>query len=171
MCTGTGLLFDQNTKVTVGAVAVAMTLSSSIVSHNLVIPSIEEHGQAFSGQRNYSLSPTYHADGTSIIGIGTMSILPVYFSLVPSLRANMERLSIYQSLLMELRSEIQNIFQEVRLSIDQNFDENGLFCGLYIGIHTNMSVDEAMKALDELDNAYILPNMERLKGIVVDVVF
>ena len=84
---------------------------------------------------------------------------------------NMPLLFSQQSLLLELRAEIQKYFPKTPLSITQKFDENGEFYALYIGIHTNLSVDEAIDALDRLDDTYIVPNTERLQGIVVDVVF
>ena len=84
---------------------------------------------------------------------------------------NMPLLLSQQSLLLELRAEIQKYFPDTPLSITQKFDENGEFYALYIGIHTHLSVDEAIEGLDGLDDAYIVPNTERLEGIVVDVVF
>lgn len=84
---------------------------------------------------------------------------------------NMPLLLSQQSLLLELRAEIQKYFPKTPLSIEESFDENGLFYALYIGIHTHLPVDKAINALDQLDDAYIVPNTERLQGIVVDVVF
>ena len=120
---------------------------------------------------NYSTTPSYFSYGNSMQGISNTSILSIYYDINPAIRMNMQRLEPYQHLLLEMYDHIEAHFPNTSLSIEENLDENGAFDGLYVGIHAKMPVDAAIKALDRLDDAYILPNMERLEGIVVDVVF
>ena len=155
---------DLGLKMAIGALTAATTLSSNAAP--IVIPlQLEVSMQEFGRYRSYSLP---FVDNTSAY---SLSVLPFLFEIAPNLRMNMPLLFSQQSLLLELRAEIQKYFPKTPLSITQKFDENGEFYALYIGIHTNLSVDEAIDALDRLDDTYIVPNTERLQGIVVDVVF
>lgn len=164
MLTESGLYDDPGIKMAVGALAAAVTLSSNAAP--IVIPlQLEVSMQEFGRYRSYSLP---FIDNTSAY---SLSVLPFLFEIAPNLRMNMPLLLSQQSLLLELRAEILKYFPNTPLSIMQKFDENGIFYVLYIGIHTCMSVDEAMDALDQLDNSYIVPNTARLESIVVDVVF
>ena len=164
MLAESGLYDDPRMKMAVGALAAAVTLSSNAAP--IVTPlQLEVSMQEFGRYRSYSLP---FVDNTSAY---SLSVLPFLFEIAPNLRMNMPLLFSQQSLLLELRAEIQKYFPKTPLSITQKFDENGEFYALYIGIHTNLSVDEAIDALDRLDDTYIVPNTERLQGIVVDVVF
>ena len=164
MLAESGLYDDPGMKMAVGALAAAVTLSSNAAP--IVTPlQLEVSMQEFGRYRSYSLP---FIDNTSTY---SLSVLPFLFEIAPNLRMNMPLLLSQQSLLLELRAEILKYFPNTPLSIMQKFDENGEFYALYIGIHTHLSVDKAINALDQLDDAYIVPNTERLEGIVVDVVF
>lgn len=164
MLAESGLYGDPGVKVAAGALAAAVTLSSNAAP--IVIPlRLEVSMQEFGRYRSYSLP---FIDNTSAY---SLSVLPFLFEIAPNLRMNMPLLLSQQSLLLEMRAEILKYFPNTPLSIMQKFDENGEFYALYIGIHTHLSVDKAINALDQLDDAYIVPNTERLEGIVVDVVF
>ena len=121
--------------------------------------------QEFGRYRSYSLP---FIDNTSAY---SLSVLPFLFEIAPNLRMNMPLLLSQQSLLLELRAEIQKYFPKTPLSIEESFDENGGFCGLYVGIHAQMPVHEAMRKFDQFDDTYVFPNMERLEGIIIDVVY
>ena len=164
MLAESGLYDDPGMKMAAGALAAAVTLSSNAAS--IVIPlQLEVSMQEFGRYRSYSLP---FIDNTSAY---SLSVLPFLFEIAPNLRMNMPLLLSQQSLLLELRAEIQKYFPKTPLSIEESFDENGGFCGLYVGIHAQMPVHEAMRKFDQFDDTYVFPNMERLEGIIIDVVY
>ena len=119
---------------------------------------------------NYSTVPSYFFAENSMQGISNASILPIYYEMSPAVKSNIRSLLPYQSILLEMKDKIQEYFPNTPVSIEENFDENGIFCGLYVGIHAQMPVHEAMRKFDQFDDTYIVPNTERLEGIVIDVV-
>lgn|GEM_PF-2462211 len=164
MLAESGLYDDPGMKMAAGALAAAVTLSSNAAP--IVIPlQLEVSMQEFGRYRSYSLP---FIDNTSAY---SLSVLPFLFEIAPNLRMNMPLLLSQQSLLLELRAEIQKYFPKTPLSIEESFDENGGFCGLYVGIHAQMPVHEAMRKFDQFDDTYVFPNMERLEGIIIDVVY
>jgi hypothetical protein len=163
MLAESGLHDDPRVKVAAGALA-AVTLSSNVAP--IVTPlQLEISMQEFCRYRSYSVP---FIDNTSTY---SLSVLPFLFEIAPNLRMNMPLLLSQQPLLLELRAEIQKYFPKTPLSIEESFDENGEFCGLYVGIHAQMPVHEAMRKFDQFDDTYVFPNMERLEGIIIDVVY
>jgi hypothetical protein len=161
---------DLGLKMAIGALTAATTLSLNAVPVGIG-SSPEGSMQECGGYRSYSFPFIESASAYSIEQPGTLSVLPFLFEIAPNLRMNMPLLLSQQSLLLELRAEIQKYFPKTPLSIEESFDENGFFCGLYVGIHAQMPVHEAMRKFDQFDDTYVFPNMERLEGIIIDVVY
>lgn len=118
---------------------------------------------------SYNLVDTQEQLNTTL-GYNSFAAVKQYFSISPDAELYLQQHMTLLPVILEARKQIQKIFFSDKLSLAMEQDENGEK-KIFLYINTSLSVEEAAKRMDQLDEIWLIDHMEQLQNLVIDVRF